>query len=250
LFVLSDYSNAHPPEGFVQRLRGGAGVEWRSSSFSATLFPTNSWGTLPRAGGGATAEWAVTDQLHLSLAGELYSWETPLRGEIAGITSDDYAVRATWRWHESRSLSASFAYQPFSDGNQRLNGSATFRQRLINLPGFDLTGLADAYASSNTRRDAPYYNPPRDLSLTGGLLAEQIVWRRFDISFAHALTVDAGLYSEQGFADNWIGTVIYEHRWRFDPLTELRYGIRLTRRVYDGSPEDGLMFTVSLTQRI
>src|SRR5262249_11226205 len=28
LFVLSDYSNARPPEGFVQRTRGGAGVEW------------------------------------------------------------------------------------------------------------------------------------------------------------------------------------------------------------------------------
>ena len=250
LFATADYANAHPPEGFAERTRVGAGVEWRIPYLTATVFPTQSWGTLPRPGGVATVDWMVTDQVRLAFSGELYSWDTPLRALLFGITADEYAAKATYRWHELRSLSGSFAYLPFTDGNQRFTGGVTFKERLINLPGFDLTGLAEAYASSNNQPNAPYYNPTRDLALTGGLLAEHLLWRRYDNSLVQALTVDAGLYSEYGFSDNWIGTVNYEHRWRFDPLTEFHYGVMLTRRVYDGSVENTLMFIVGLRQRI
>ena len=250
LFATADYANAHPPEGFAERARVGAGVEWRIPDLTASIFPTQSWGTLPRPGGVATVDWLVTDQVRLAFTGELYSWDTPLRALLFGITADEYAAKATYRWHESRSLSGSFAYMPFTDGNQRFTGGVNFKQRLINLPGFDLTGLAEGYASSNDRPNAPYYNPTRDLALTGGLLAEHLLWRRYDNSLMQALTVDAGLYSEYGFGDNWIGTVNYEHRWRFDPLTEFHYGIMLTRRIYDGSVENTLMFIVGLRQRI
>ena len=250
LFATADYANAHPPEGFAERARVGAGVEWRGPNLTASVFPTQSWGTLPRPGGVATVDWLVTDQVRLAFSGELYSWDTPLRALLFGITANEYAAKATYRWHESRSLSGSFAYLPFTDGNQQFTGGLNFKQRLINLPGFDLTGLAEGYASSNNQPNAPYYNPTRDLALTGGLLAEHLLWRRYDNSLVQALTVDAGLYSEYGYSDNWIGTVNYEHRWRFDPLTEFRYGVMLTRRVYDGSVENTLMFIVGLRQRI
>ena len=119
------------------------------------------------------------------------------------------------------------------------------------MPGFDLTGRAQAYASSNSLGGTvPYYNPSQDLSLTGGFMAEHVLWRRYENSLVHALTVDAGLYAEQYYANNWIGTINYEHRWRFDPLTEFRYGVTLMRRVYDGSVENTLGFLVGLRQRI
>ena len=79
LFVLGDYANAHPPEGFTERARAGAGLEWRIPDLTATIYPTQSWGTLTRTGGGATADWLVTDQLRLAVSGELHTWETPLR---------------------------------------------------------------------------------------------------------------------------------------------------------------------------
>ena len=251
LFALGDYSNAHPPEGFVQRGRAGGGLEWRIPWLTATVYPTQSWGTLVKAGGGATVDWWVTDQIQLTGSAELFSVDTPLRALLFGISADEYAAKATYRWHESRSIAATFAYLPFTDGNQRLTGGLTYKERLIDIPHFDLTGRAEAYASSNTLGGlTPYYNPSRDLSLTGGLLAEHVLWRRYDNSFVHALSVDAGLYAEQGYASNWIGTLNYEHRWRFDPLTEFRYGVMLMRRVYDGSVENTLGFTIGLRQRI
>jgi biofilm PGA synthesis protein PgaA len=251
LFALGDYANAHPPEGFTERARAGVGLEWRIPNFEATIYPTQSWGTLPRTGAGATADWLVTDQIRLAVSGELYSWETPLRALLFGTTASEVSARATYRWDESRSASASFAYLPFTDGNQRFAGGMTFKQKLLNLPHFDLTGMAEAYASANNLGGTqPYYNPTRDLSVGGGFMAEHTIWRRYDNSWVQALTVDAGLYSEYGFRDNWTGNIDYEHRWRFDPLTEFRYGVRLMRRVYDGQVENTLMFIAGLTQRI
>ncbi len=78
LFAVTDYANAHPPEGFVNRTRLSAGLEWRIPYLTATLYPTQSWGTLTKAGGGATLDWRPTDQIRLAFSSELYSWDTPL----------------------------------------------------------------------------------------------------------------------------------------------------------------------------
>src|SRR4029077_1353001 len=87
LFVSNDYANAHPPEGYVQRSRLSAGVEWRVPNLTATVYPAQSWGTLSKAGGGATVDGLASDQLRLAVAGALYSWDTPLRAELRGITA-------------------------------------------------------------------------------------------------------------------------------------------------------------------
>ena len=57
MFAVTDYANAQPPEGFVNRTRLSAGLEWRIPYLTATLYPTQSWGTLTKAGGGATLDW-------------------------------------------------------------------------------------------------------------------------------------------------------------------------------------------------
>ena len=251
IFALGDYSNANPVEGFVQRGRGGGGLEWRMPFLTATVYPTGSWGTLAKAGGGATLDWWVNDHAELAASAELFSVNTPLRGLFYGITADEYSAKASYRWHESRDIAASFSYLPFTDGNRRMTGGLTYKERLIDVPRFDVTGRLEAYASTNSLGGlTPYYNPSRDLSMTGGLLAEHVLWRRYDNSLVQALSVDWGLYAEQGYANNWIGTLTYEHRWRFDPLSEFRYGVMLMRRVYDGSVENTLGFTIGLRQRI
>lgn len=250
VFALNDYSSAHPIEGFVQRDRIGLGAEYRAPQWRATLFPTLSFGTLQRAGGGATLDWFVTDQFSVGIAGELFSIETPIRALYYGISSDQVTLRAAYRWHENRSLSAVASYQPFTDGNQRLTFGVTFLQKLIDIPLFDLTGRAEVFTSSNTKPNAPYFNPNADLSATLGFLAEHVTWRAYDKSFVQALRVDAGLYSQQGYADDWIAIASYEHRWRIDPRTEFRYGVQVSRRVYDGLEERSIGLIVGLRQRI
>lgn len=250
IFALNDYGSAHPIEGFVQRERIGLGVEYRDPQWRATLFPTLSFGTLQKAGAGATLDWFVNDQFSLGISGELFSIETPIRALYYGISSDQVALRAAYRWHENRSLLAVASYQPFTDGNQRLTFGVTFLQKLIDIPLFDLTGRAEVFTSSNTNPNAPYFNPSADLSATVGLLAEHVTWRAYDTSFVQALRVDAGLYSQQGYADNWIGVASYEHRWRIDPRTEFRYGVQVSRKFYDGVEERSIGLILGLRQRI
>ena len=250
IFALNDYLSANPIEGFAQRERVGVGVELRLPAFRATAFPTMSWGTLNRAGAGATLDWFATDQISLGVSAEAFSLETPLRALFSGITSDQVSARAAYRWHESRALTGVASYQPFTDGNQRLTAGLTYSERLIDIPHFDLTGRADLFTSSNTRGiNAPYFNPSADLSATVGFLAEHVAWRYYEKSFVQALRVDAGLYAQQGYANDWIGIASYEHRWRFDPRTEFRYGVQLSRRVYDGQDEKSVGLIVGLRQR-
>ena len=127
-----------------------------SPDLTATLYPTQSWGTLTKAGGGATLDWSATDQIRLAFAGELYSWDTPLRAVLHGITADSYSMKATYRWDELRSLTGTFSFMPFTDGNQRFNAGAVFTQKLINVPHFDLTATGEVSASHNNRPTAPY----------------------------------------------------------------------------------------------
>jgi biofilm PGA synthesis protein PgaA len=251
IFALNDYLSANPIEGFAQRERIGVGLELRLPALRATAFPTMSWGTLNRAGGGATLDWFVTDHISFGIAAEAFSPETPLRALFYGITSDQFTARAAYRWHESRALSGVASYQPFTDGNQRLTAGLTYSERLIDIPHFDLTGRADLFTSSNTLGvNAPYFNPSADLSATVGLLAEHVAWRYYDYSFVQALRVDAGLYAQQGYANDWIGIASYEHRWRIDPRTEFRYGIQVSRKVYDGVEEKSYGLILGLRQRI
>ena len=249
LFAVTDYANAHPPEGFVDRTRASGGVAWQAPDLSATLYASDNLGTLTKPGGGATLDWSATDQILVSLAGELYTWDTPLRALLHGVTADELSSRLTYRWDESRSLSASFAYVPFTDGNQRYAAGVTYTQKLVNLPDFDLTGIGELDASHNDRPQAPYFNPDRDLAVDGGLLAEQTIWRRYDDSLVQALLVNAGLYAQAHFPSKPIATVSYEHRWRFDPLFEFAYGVELSRRVYDGSVENSVALTFRLARR-
>ena len=154
-FAVTDYANAHPPEGFVDRSRLSAGLEWRSPYLTATLlYPTWSWGTLakrvaaPRWTGGQPTRSA------LLFPASFIQRDTPLRALLHGITADSYSTKATYRWDESRSLAGTLSYLPFTDGNQRFNAGAVLTQR-ISVLHFDLTATGEVFTSQNNRPAAP-----------------------------------------------------------------------------------------------
>jgi biofilm PGA synthesis protein PgaA len=250
IFGLGGYGFANPIEGFVSRGLFGAGVELRLPELKATAFAHGSVGTYSRPGGGATLDWYITDQISIGAAVEFFSIDTPLRALYYGITSDEYAVRAAYRWHEGRKLELVASYQPFTDGNQRFSAGLAFQQRLVTVPHFWLTGLAELSVSTNSLTNVPYYSPAADLTATVGLLAEHVLWRDYDRSLVQALKVVGGLYSERGYGESWLGVASYEHRWRVDPYTEFRYGVQVSRRTYDGSEWQELAFLIGLRQRI
>jgi biofilm PGA synthesis protein PgaA len=249
LFALADFARATPPEGTVTRNRAGGGVALRGADVAASLYATGSWGTLARAGAGATLSWEASDRLTLGVDAELFSRQTPLRALTYGIHADSVSGSVGWRRDERLSLSLSGGWLGFSDGNDRLSGGLSLTAQLLAVPHFDLSARADLYASRNSRPGGPYFSPRSDWSISGGLFGQHVTWRRYERSFVQAFSVEFGRYDQQAFAADWIALARYEHRWRRDPWTEFTYGITLDRRVYDGAPERGIALSAGLRQR-
>ena len=56
--------------------------------------------------------------------------------------------------------------------------------------------------------------------------------------------------ANSGFKGGAIGTARYEQRWRFDPRTELVYGVSLSQRMYDGEHAHDIGGFITLREKI
>jgi biofilm PGA synthesis protein PgaA len=250
LFAEDGFADARPPEGYVSRQRVASGLELRLPDFTAALSVHHDFGTLERTGFTAMLDAQPNDHLSLGLSAERISNETPLRALLTGVTADSVNTRVTWTWDESRSASVGVGWLPFSDGNQRTLADARYTQKIIAVPHFSLGAQAELYTSANTLPNAAYYNPRADGSATIGLTAEHMIWRRYDRSLTQVLTLAGGMYGERYFRGGPIGSVSYEHRWRFDPWTAFSYGVSLSERLYDGEPAHTFGAFVALHQAL
>ena len=49
-----------------------------------------------------------------------------------------------------------------------------------------------------------------------------MIWRRYDRSFGHRLAVTGGAYWQEDFGTSWIGSILYEQVFQYNPWLELR----------------------------
>ncbi|HKD21356.1 MAG TPA: hypothetical protein VKB71_05060, partial [Rhizomicrobium sp.] len=236
IFYDATYSNAHPPEGFVDFQRNALGAQFIKPDLVASAGVTQSFGSLTRTGATGTLDWIASDAIRLAFAGERISSETPLRGLLHDITADSLSARFTYTWDEAHEASIGGSWLPFTDGNRRETASVRYKQKVVAMPHFDVSVHGELYGSVNSLANVqPYYSPSGDGSATLGAEAEHVIWRRYETSFVQALTLDGGWYGEREFKGGAIGTVNYEQRWRFDPWAEIVYGGYISARMYDGA---------------
>jgi biofilm PGA synthesis protein PgaA len=137
----------------------------------------------------------------------------------------------------------------FSDGNDRTMLDASSTQRLMTLPHLTIDAIADLYASKNSVRNAPYYNPAEDFSGSLTLTANQILYRRYSYVYSHSLSLTGGEYLESGFRPGMAGSLYYEQRLRFSDSLEGAVGVRVRRQPYDGHSENSLAILGSIDWR-
>jgi len=244
------YADAHPQEGFAYRHRVSTGLSFELPDLAGRFSVHQDLGMISRTGFTASVDWTPTDNWNFAATAERYAAETPLRAMLNGITADALSTRVTYTWDETRSVSLGGNFMPFSDGNRRASADARFRQLLLAVPQFRLIGTAEVYTSVSARSNVPYYSPVADASATIGLLAEHVIWRRYERSLSEVVTLDGGWYGERHFTGGPVGNLSYEHRWRFDPWTELRYGITLGEHMYDGRAARTIGVIVALRQNL
>jgi biofilm PGA synthesis protein PgaA len=244
-----DYEDARVPEGLAQRFREGGGIEWRRPFLTVEADGLANTGTLQRGGAILNAAWAPTDHWNFSMTAELFSMGTPLRAVKQGITANEVRFSAGYDWHESTGWAANVGWLPFSDGNRRLTGGFRFAQKLVNRPHLNVTARPDLYVESNSKPDAPYFNPTRAFSFYAGADVDHIMWRRYERSFRQHVSFGAGGYWQQQYGTAAIAGAAYEQVFEFGSTMNLRYGASYARRVYDGGPVDSLTLSVAMTWR-
>ncbi len=204
---------------------------------------------LDEVGGMAMLTWDPDDFWHFTLKGERFAVSTPLRALYHKIRSDALAVSAKYRWSEQRFLSLNVQGSTFTDNNDRLSGTAVLNQRLIDIPHIDLDGRLEAYASTNSLRNARYFNPEQDFSLQGALHLDHVYYRYYDKLLAQQLDAGYGFYEQKGFKTDWIGHIRYEQRYKLTPWVEMLAGFEIGRNVYDGEAEPYRLVRFMITGR-
>lgn len=247
--AAADDATAVPVEGWIDRKRRGAGIEYAGPDLTLEAIAWQNRGTLSRNSIGLTGAWNTNDHWTVYAGAQTFAASTPLRALFYGITSNATDLGVQYRWHESRSVAGAVQMSKFSDGNQRQNQTVTFSQRIVDQPHFDLTLRPAYYASRNSRLGAPYFNPAKDQALTLALDATHVIARFYERSWTQQLIVSAGNYAQQGYASAPVGSLRYEQRHQFDPSIELRYGIETGRQVYDGVPERTLSGFFGINKR-
>ena len=231
-----EHHTAQVTEGWALRYRVGAGLELALPDITVEAIGWSNEGDISQPGASLAVAWLPTDHWRFDLGAESFAGDTPMRAVLNGITADSVSFGVTYRWHESRSLAVGVSGYDFSDGNRRKTAHLTFEQKVVDIPHLDITLRPELYTSANSSSEGPYFSPRRDLSGSITCDAEHMLWRRYERSFGHRLAITGGAYWQEFFGTSWIGSVLYEQVYQYNPWFELRYGVERKRAVYDGGP--------------
>lgn len=237
LSVQGRYAWSEIPEGEVSLTRYGGGVEFIKQPFALLALANYNESTIDEPGGVVRGIWTPDDHWYFSLQGDRFSDVTPLRALYYGIWTDRIAGSAGYRWHEGSQMAFNLNSGWFTDDNHRLESGLNYTGRIIDIPRFDLDGIVDVYGSTNTRDDAPYYNPKSDLKIKATLTGEHIIHRYYERSFVHQLSAGLGIYAQQDFETGPIGSLRYELRYTYLPRLEARLAGEIGQNRYDGEDE-------------
>ena len=250
-FLYTHFATARFPEGDARYGRVGVGLEYRERRYRlvSTLTRDDDDSNV-NAGLALSGLWKLTDHWHLGAGYDSNSNDIPLRGRLnEQVEGWSGKVDLTYYFHESRRIDTGLQYLDFNDGNIRNNASAVLSQRLFTRPHYRLDGSLGAYASSNTRDAAPYFNPARDLNLDISLVNEWLQFRRYERAFRHRLGFSLGSYYQKGFGAKGVGGLFYEQQWNPDDTFEISYGVSRARKAYDGAMENQTRLYLTLDWR-
>ena len=236
-------------EGEESRTTYGTGLEYRDDNYSLLSVIQYNDSTLDEFGGVLRGQWTPDDHFSFTLQGERFSDATPLRALFYGIREDRLLGSASYRWHEGRLLSFNIGTGHFTDDNDRLESGLNFRERVIDIPRFDLDLALDLYGSSNSREDAPYFNPKSDFSTKAQIIAEHIIYRAYDTSLVQKFSSNLGLYAQENYSTGPTASLGYNLLYNHSPWIETVFGVELGQNRYDGEDEPYYKFTFLIHAR-
>ncbi|MDI1268769.1 MAG: poly-beta-1,6 N-acetyl-D-glucosamine export porin PgaA [Polaromonas sp.] len=226
--------------------RGGLGLGWQRGGWLAEGKVQQANQGPYRSSAAALVSYRADDHWLLSATADGNSKDVPWKARAAGIGARDAGVSAAYMVDDGRRFDASWQQVRFSDTNRRNAASASWRERWVSGPRFQLESLLGGYASRNSRQDTPYFSPARDASVQLSLRGQWLSWKSDDRQFFQILEIGGGRYHQVDFGSKPMWGLRYEHQWNLGPKLQLRYGLSLSRHPYDGVSERQRGIFVSL----
>lgn len=239
-------------EGHARRNVYMTGVEYRSPILTATLEARDDQVNGSHTFGlGLTGVVTPNDHWRFPFGIDYHSREAPLRARRDnGLTANLYQVGASRYWNESRSLNTRATVMNFSDGNVRLSLGGDFNQRLWTDYTRYIDGQISVATSTNSLDDNRlYFNPKYDLEIGGALGYSDLIWRCYEQSLRHTLTVGLGNYYQRYYGSGPVWSVSYSQSLVLSDRFSLNYGIAYGQRIYDGDRERMLNLYLSANYR-
>jgi len=249
LLAAAEREVDEPDDDRLTRNRYGAGVEGRWPDVTVELVAWSNHGLLSHGGADASVRWQPDDHWTFDATAQAFSSATPLRALQAGVRADAASVGITHAWSDLAAASASVTTLDFTDGNRRWEGVLDYSGVVVDRPGLELVLRPSLYASKNSLRDAPYFNPERDRSVSLTADLRHRLWRRYERSLGQRVIASLGDYWQSGHGHDAVGSIEYAQVYRHDPRTEWTYGIACGWQAYDGDMERSLSAYVRLDQR-
>ncbi|TVP58050.1 MAG: poly-beta-1,6 N-acetyl-D-glucosamine export porin PgaA [Gemmatimonadales bacterium] len=243
-------ADARYPEGLGAHDRAFAGLTLSSRPIVAELTGHGDREGALNPGVSARLELRPDDRWTLELFGDSRTTEVPLRAAREAINGWMLRLGVSRRSHEARQWSAQAAHLEMQDGNRRHSAYFNIEQQVARTPGHRFALMTEGYGATNSRDDAPYFNPRRTLSASGSLLWDWTLMERRERSYAQRVSLTGGAMDQADFDLRPILSAAVEHRWVMHQRFELVYGASWSLPVYDGVRERRTAGHLGVTWRI
>lgn len=204
-----------------------------------------------KPGIGTSVSWTPDDYWNLRVYYNSYSTQTPLRARAEGIDSDELSLGASYNFSEWQTVKVNVNLMTFSDNNDRLAASLSFRKGIWKMRNWLSEMTIDNYTSFNSKnpKKVSYWNPRADWSCSVTHKLQYTQWRSFYQAAVHRLYLTGGSYYQRNYSTKFIGSMNYEFDGQVSLRTRVLFRTGLAHRVYDGDTTTALDFAIHFSYR-
>ncbi|WP_175828656.1 poly-beta-1,6 N-acetyl-D-glucosamine export porin PgaA [Burkholderia cepacia] len=237
VFSHTFFGHAQTDGGNISRTRTGVGGDYRHGPLTVLGEVTRSFGADGRTGGRGSIAYALNDYWTVGAGLDTNDNSLPWKAYAAHIWGRSANVSIVYRQSDRREVKLSYGVSRYSDSNLHQEISATGTQRVYTSATQLVNVSLDLGTDSNTRQDAPYFNPGRDYAAAATVMHQLTLWKKGDMSLQQRLSASGGVYNERGFGTSPLWTARLEHAWTFKHDITLTYGVEVSSHAYDGQRE-------------
>ncbi|OXI37276.1 poly-beta-1,6 N-acetyl-D-glucosamine export porin PgaA [Burkholderia aenigmatica] len=237
VFSHTFFGYAQTDAGNLSRTRTGIGGDYRHGPLTVQGEVTRSLGSDGRTGGRGSIAYALNDYWTVSGSLDTNDNSLPWKAYAAHIWGRTANVSVVYRQNDRREVKLSYGVSRYSDTNLHQEISATATQRVYTTANQQVNVSLDLGTDSNTRQNAPYFNPGRDYAAAATVMHQLTLWKKGDMGLQQRVSVSGGVYNERGFGTSPLWSARLEHAWTFKHDITLSYGVEVSSHAYDGERE-------------